>query len=84
MDYDKLSWIKASKYRQNILKAMSKKPKTPKDIAEETDYYLSHVSNTITDLKEKNLTKCLTPDKRKGKLYTTTKEGEKIVDFLKK
>lgn len=82
MDLDKLSWLKASEYRQNILIALNGKPRTPKDVAEDTDYYLSHVSNTISDLRERGLVECLSSNRRKGRLYSTTDEGEKFVNFL--
>ena len=83
MDYDKLAWLKASEYRQNILLILSKKLGTPKDVAKETGYYLSHVSNTISDLEKKGLVKCLSPDRKKGRLYKTTKEGDGFVKLIK-
>lgn len=82
MDIEKFSWLKASDYRQKVLISLVGIPKTPKDIAEQTDYYLSHVSKTITELEKHGLAKCLTPDKRKGRLYTTTEEGEKLAEKL--
>lgn len=83
MDYDNLGWLKASEYRQNILHILSKKLGTPKDIAKETGYYLSHVSNTISDLEKKGLVECLSPERKKGRLYKTTKEGDVFVKLIK-
>ncbi|WP_435363536.1 transcriptional regulator [Haloarchaeobius sp. DYHT-AS-18] len=84
MDIDEYAWVKASDYRQNVLLALAHKPRTPKDIAEETGYYLSHVSNTLSDLVEHSLAECLTPDRRKGRLYSLTEAGEEIVHELER
>lgn len=78
MDVQKLGWIKASQYRQDILLALAGERLTPKEIAGETDYYLSHVSNTLSDMEEKNLVECLTPDRNKGRIYALTEEGEEL------
>jgi len=83
MDYDKLGWLKASQYRQNILVILSKQICTPKDISIETGYYLSHVSNTISELKKRGLVECLTPQRKKGRIYKTTKEGNFFVKKIK-
>jgi len=82
MDYKKLSWLKASNYRQRVLNIMDDGPKTPKEISEETEYYLSHVSKTLSDLQEKNLVECLTPESKKGKLFRATDEGKKFIKHL--
>lgn len=84
MDWDKYGHVKASKYRKNIVLLLSEKPKTPKEIAGETDYYLSHVSNTLRDLTEKKVVRCLTEDRKKGRIYGLTEEGEEIADQIKK
>ena len=81
MDVDKLGWVKASSYRKDILNSLEK-PKTPKELSEDTGYYLSHVSSTLSDLKSKDIVECLNPDRRKGKLYSITEEGIEIRETL--
>lgn len=82
MDIEKLGWLKASEYRKNILIAINGKRLTPKEIAGETEYYLSHVSNTLSDLEDKNLTECLTPSRNKGRIYVLTDEGQEMLREL--
>ena len=82
MDVDKLAWVKASNYRKDVLCSLDEEARTPKEISENTDYYLSHVSSTLSDLKSKELVECLTPNRRKGKLYTLTEEGREIREIL--
>lgn len=84
MDVDLYAWIKASEYRENVLLALDSKPSPPKDIAEETGYYLSHVSNTLSDLEDRGLANCITPDRRKGRLWAPTATGEEIISELKR
>lgn len=84
MDWDKYGFVNASKYRKNIVLTLHNKPKTPKEIQEETDYYLSHVSNTLKDLSEKEIVKCLTDDRKKGRIYDLTDLGEEIAEQLNK
>ncbi|MFB6185612.1 MAG: transcriptional regulator [Halobacteriaceae archaeon] len=82
MDIEEFAWVKASEYRQNILLTLLGTPSTPKDIAEETGYYLSHVSNTLSELQDHGLAECITPDRKKGRLYTATDEGEELAESL--
>ncbi|WGI18017.1 helix-turn-helix domain-containing protein [Methanonatronarchaeum sp. AMET-Sl] len=82
MNYNKLGWIKASTYRQNILRSLEAGPKTPKELAEENEYRMSHVSRTLSNLKEKGLVECLNPDCRKGRLYALTDEGKEMIKVI--
>lgn len=82
MDFEDLGWVKASEYRQDVLKSLEDKPQTPKDISQEAEYYLSHVSKTLKELVEHDMVECVTPDRRKGKLYRITDKGEEIAETL--
>ena len=84
MDVERYSWVKASEYRENLLLALEEKPRTPKELSEMTDYYLSHVSNVLADLQDNGLAECITPDRRKGRLWTATDSGEDIIEDLKR
>ena len=83
MDIEKFGWLKASDYRRDILLALAGERLTPREIADETEYYLSHVSNTLSDLADENLVECLTPDRNKGRIYTLTQEGQELADELR-
>ncbi|KAA9396668.1 transcriptional regulator [Haloarcula sp. CBA1130] len=84
MDVEEYSWVKASEYRENILLAVEEKPRTPKELSEMNDYYLSHVSNVLSDLNSHGLAECITPKKKKGRLWAATGAGEAIVEDLKR
>lgn len=82
MDFEELGWVKASEYRQNVLKGVEEKPQTPKDLSQKTEYYLSHVSKTLNELAEHDMVECVTPDRKKGKLYRITDQGKEIVEAI--
>lgn len=77
-----LGYIKASTYRKNIIRSLNDKKLTPIELAKETNISLSHISNTLAELLEKNLVVCLTPELKKGRLYELTKEGHNILKNL--
>jgi len=84
MDWSLYGYIVASEYRKKILLSLFERPKSPKEISEETKLHLSHVSLTIYDLIKKGLVKCLTPNLKKGKLFSLTATGKEIAGLLKK
>lgn len=84
MDWDKYGFVSASEYRKKILLSLHDKPKTPKEIEGESDYRLSHISNTLSELSDKGLAKCLTEKRSKGRVYDLTGLGEKIAKQIKK
>jgi predicted transcriptional regulator len=83
-EWNNYGFVLASEYRKVVIKALAEKPKTPKQIADETKYNLSHVSRSIRQLEDRGLIKCLTPNRRKGKLYGLTDNGVRIFNQLSK
>lgn len=77
-----LGYVLASNYRKKVLIALKDKALTPMAISEKTGVYPTHVSTTLSELTEKNLVVCLTPQLKKGRLYEITKEGQKLLKHL--
>jgi len=84
MEWEKLGYILASKYRQEIILTLAEGEKTPKEIAKETGFYLSHVSSTLSELETEGFVACLTPKLRRGKLFGLTEIGWKIAREIQK
>ena len=83
MDPENLGWVKSSSYRQRVLKSLEEEDMMmPSEIADRTDRHLSHISNTLSELEERQLIECLTPDLKKGRLYSLTEDGVEIVEHL--
>lgn len=84
MDWELLGYLKASQYRQKILLALDKANKTPKELKDEIGYYMSHISHTLKELRERNLVTCLTPNLYRGKIYSITDKGKNLLKEFKK
>ena len=80
---DLIGYIKASSYRQKVLKSTYNNLKTPSEIESETGIRINHVSNILIQLKEKELVICLNEEAKKGRLYQTTNLGDEISKYLK-
>lgn len=83
MDWNLVGFVKASKYIKKVLLALEEGNKTPKEIKNELGFYLSHISQTLKDLMEKNLIVCLTPMLSKGRIYALTELGYEVVKEIK-
>jgi len=87
------NFVIASRFRTKILLALSKskslnqkselKLKSPSEISKETGTYIGIVTKTLMELRNRGLVKCITPHKKKGRLYRLTKKGEKLSDMIK-
>jgi predicted transcriptional regulator len=84
MDWSKCGYVIASKYRKKVLEALRFGPKTPRQIASETELHLSHTSWTLTELVAQGIVLCLTPQLRRGRLYRLTNEGIEIAEYIEK
>lgn len=84
MNWEKFGYVASSKYRRNIVLSLVNNHKMPKELAEYTGMYISHVSSTLTELNKKNIVKCINPEMRKGKIYILTEVGKEILTELKK
>jgi predicted transcriptional regulator len=84
MDWAKYGHVIASQYRKKIVLCLVESPRTPKQISEETNLYLSHVSHTINDLQKMGIVTCLTPKLKRGKIFALTKIGKEIAHNLEK
>ena len=78
-----MSYVKTSKYRQKVLKILLEKDfMTPKDIAENVDLRLNHISMTLGELKNKKLVNCVNEDMKRGRFYKITELGKKIINWF--
>jgi DNA-binding MarR family transcriptional regulator len=81
-EWDKLGYVLAGKYRIQVIKCLYEKPMTPKAISKRTNLYISHVSNTIKELMKIDLVKCLTPNLKRGRIYSLTDVGKEVAKEL--
>ena len=83
LDWDAYGFVLASEYRKKVILAIADEPRTPKDIARMTGMYLSHVSNTLKELRDRKLIELLSPSLRRGQIYGLTSQGRQVFEKLK-
>lgn len=79
-----IAYVKASKYRKDILLNIDDDLKLPSEISKEVNIRINHVSKTLKQLKEANLVECVNEEAKKGRLYQTTEKGKGIIGYLTK
>lgn len=83
LDWDKVSYVRSSEYRQDVLKRLVENPQTPSGIRDATGIKISHVSRALNELEEKGLAELLvSEDRKKGRFYGATDEGERVWEYL--
>ena len=84
VEWDLISYVFRSKYRQKIIKTLILNPKTPSQLAKQTEISINHISNVLKSLLDKGLVICLNPLEKRGKFYQITELGINIFDKIKK
>lgn len=79
---EKVAYVKASKHRTNILKFMQNELCTPKQISDGIGVRPNHISNLLAQLKDYNLVYCATPNIYKGRYYSLTDDGKRVLEFI--
>jgi len=82
MDWKKYSFVIRSKIRQGIVKSLETE-RTPSELKKELKQSDSNISRALTELNEEGIVKCLTPDERKGKVYSLSGIGKEIKEKIK-
>ena len=77
-----IGFIKVSQTRYATLKALEDNFLMPSEIAKKTNIRVTQISNSLHDLKEKNLVVCVNEEVRKGRLYKCTDLGLEIIEKL--
>lgn len=80
--WELLGKVKASTLKYKVLKILHQTNKTPNELVKEANISSSHISEVLKDLQKLKLIKCLTPNLRKGKIYSLTELGNKIFSML--
>lgn len=82
-EWDDVSYVISSRYRVATLRRLSEGPATPSRIAEDTELSVAHVSRALQELGENDVVDLLvSEDRKKGRVYGTTEEGEKIWEMI--
>lgn len=72
----------SSEYRKKVLMKLNEKVMMPNELRKNLDIKMSHISRTLKEIENMGLITCLTPELRKGKQYTITKQGKEVLKLL--
>ncbi|MBI4044850.1 MAG: ArsR family transcriptional regulator [Candidatus Diapherotrites archaeon] len=81
MDWYELVYLKSSKNRKHVLKALETNALTPTELAKKLDNHRSTISQVLLDLKDHGFVDCKTPKRHNYRVYSITKKGK---EYLKK
>jgi predicted transcriptional regulator len=84
MDWRDYGYVIASNYRLKVVRALLSHPKTPKQISNETQIGMTHISRTIKELSVRGLVHCMNPRAVKGRLYILTDTGKELAGIIEK
>lgn len=76
IEWDHVSFVLSSKYRQIVLGYLVNGPATPSKIERNREISMSHVSRALGDLRDLGLVDLLVSEERhKGRVYGATEAG---------
>lgn len=78
-----IEFIKLSKNREKIFKALDGETLKPTNISKKTNIPSNNVRRILSQLREKNLVRLLNPETKRGRLYELTDYGKEILDLMK-
>ena len=77
-----ISYVKISKYRTKVMKALDGEVLIPSQIAKYSNIRTNHISKVLSELKTHELVECINPEVRTGRLYRLTDKGDDVVKNL--
>jgi DNA-binding MarR family transcriptional regulator len=83
MDWEDVGIVRASQHRQDILGILAHRSSTPKEMAEALKIHLSQVTRNLREMEKRGMIECMTPQLRKGRIYTITNKGREILEQAK-
>jgi predicted transcriptional regulator len=77
-----LSYVIASPLSKKVLNVLKLSHMTPTSISKTLKISLSNVSTKLSELKKRGLVSCITPERKKGRIYVLTKKGKFLLEIL--
>lgn len=83
IDYDSLSYIISSDFREATVIELLNQPLTPSEIAERSGYGIAHISRALKEMRDKGFVELLVnEDRMKGRIYGLTEQGEETAQAV--
>lgn len=80
---DDASFVVRSPHRTTVLQRLAEGAAIPAQIREDSGLEYSRITEAANRLRERDLIQLLVDeDTKRGRLYTITKQGEKVLEFM--
>ena len=79
---EKVAFVLASQHRKNIILYLGTGLRTPKQIGDKINVRTNHISNLLAQLRQYGLVYNTTPSIRKGRLYSLTDDGKRVLEYI--
>lgn len=73
-----VGWVMASRKRKEVIAHLVSAPRTPKHLSNVTGANIAQISAILSELSKRGVVECLTPDAKKGRIYSLTKLGVSV------
>ena len=83
MNLKKYSFVLAGELRNKLVLALEE-PKSPKQLTDFIKTQDSSIARCLRELSREKIVKNLFPERKKGRIYVLTKEGEEIRKMIEK
>ena len=80
---EQVAYVLASDHRKNIILFMGDELYSPKQIGDAINVRTNHISNLLAQLRKYNLVYNTTPRIHKGRLYSLTEDGKRVLEYIK-
>lgn len=80
--YYSCGFVVSSKFRESVMKSLSKSDNTPTKLAKLNDMNVVHISKALQQLKKRGLVVCLNEKDRMNRIYSLTEMGWNVVNFI--
>lgn len=77
-----IGYVKLSQHRKKVFLCIGNELKLPSEISRATELGINDVSRALKGLKNKKLVKCLNEEEKRGRVYTLTEKGLKILKYI--
>ncbi|MBU0569213.1 winged helix-turn-helix domain-containing protein [Patescibacteria group bacterium] len=78
MNWEDKAFIRSSKIRQAILKALLAEELMPSELSKKLKISLPQISENLLLMGQKGFVECLTPNKHNYRIYGLTKKGKQF------
>jgi ArsR family transcriptional regulator, cadmium/lead-responsive transcriptional repressor len=77
-----LSYLLASPLSKRVLSALKLSYMTPTNISKTLKISLSNVSTKLSELRKRGLVSCITPERKKCRIYVITEKGKVLLEIV--